>query len=110
MSTSGRIHGDLLRLIFFLSNKQAEDYFAALGYQPHRREFCHRRDVFFHQNRGTIGMAGAQANGYQWTVNSTTWNHLQTMWQAPPLDLLRLIYEETHHQNIFEASGYRSPT
>jgi hypothetical protein len=49
-------------------------------------------------------------NGYQWTVNSTTWKHLQTMWQAPPLDLLRLIHEETHHQNIFEASGYRSPT
>jgi hypothetical protein len=49
-------------------------------------------------------------NGYQWTVNSTTWSHLQTMWQAPPLDLLRLIYEETHHQTILEASGYRSPT
>ena len=32
------------------------------------------------------------------------------MWQAPPLDLLRLIYEETHHQTILEASGYRSPT
>jgi hypothetical protein len=31
MSTSGRIHGELLRLIFFLSNKQADDYFAALG-------------------------------------------------------------------------------
>jgi hypothetical protein len=46
----------------------------------------------------------------QWTVNSTTWNHLQTMWQAQPLDLLRLIYEETHHQNVLEASGYRSPT
>ncbi len=32
------------------------------------------------------------------------------MWQALPLDLLRLIYEETHHQTILEASGYRSPT
>jgi hypothetical protein len=45
MSTSGRIHGELLRLIFFLSNKQAEDYFEALGYQPHSQEFCHRRGV-----------------------------------------------------------------
>jgi hypothetical protein len=57
MSTSGRIHGKPLRLIFFLSNKQAEDYFAAFGYQPHRQEFCHRRGVFFQQNQGTIGMA-----------------------------------------------------
>jgi hypothetical protein len=32
MSTSGRIHGEFLRLICFLSNKQADDYFAPLGY------------------------------------------------------------------------------
>jgi hypothetical protein len=56
------------------------------------------------------GVTTCMENGYQWTVNSTTWNHLQTMWQALPLDLLRLIYEETHHQTILEASGYRSPT
>ena len=37
-----------------------EDY-SALGFQPHRQEFCHRRGVFFQQNRGTIGMACAQA-------------------------------------------------
>jgi hypothetical protein len=58
MSTSGRIHGERLRLIFFLSNKQADDYFAALGYQPHKQEFCHRRGVFFQQNRGTIPGCG----------------------------------------------------
>jgi hypothetical protein len=56
------------------------------------------------------GLTTCMENGYQWTVNSTTWCHLQTMWQAPPLDLLRLIYEETHHQTILEARGYRSPT
>jgi hypothetical protein len=53
------------------------------------------------------GLTACMENGYQWTVNSTMWNHLQTMWQAPPLDLLRLVHEETHHQNILEASGYR---
>jgi len=56
------------------------------------------------------GLTTCMENGYQWTVNSTTWNHLQTKWQAPPLDLLRLIHEETYHQNILEAIGYRSPT
>jgi hypothetical protein len=56
------------------------------------------------------GLTTCMENGYQWTVNSTTWNHLQTMWQAQSLDLLRLIHEETHHQNILEASGYRFPT
>ena len=61
MSTSGRIHGGLLRFISFPSNKQTDDYVAALGYQPHKQEFCHRRGVFFQQNRGTIGLACAQA-------------------------------------------------
>ena len=53
MSTSGRIHGEFLRLLFFLSNKQADDYFAALGYEAHKEEFCHRRGVFFYRNRCT---------------------------------------------------------
>jgi len=46
---------------FFLSDKQADDYFAALGCETHKEEFCHRRGVFFHRNRCTIGMACAQA-------------------------------------------------
>ena len=39
MSTSGRIHGELLCLIFFLSNKQADDYFAALVIRRTKRSF-----------------------------------------------------------------------
>ncbi len=61
MSTSGLILGELLRLLFFLSNKQADDYFAALGHEAHKEEFCDRRGVFFHRNRCTIGMACAHA-------------------------------------------------
>jgi hypothetical protein len=61
MSTSGSIHGEVVCVIFFLSNKQADDYFAALGYQPHTQEFCHRRGVFCQETRCTIGMACVQA-------------------------------------------------
>jgi hypothetical protein len=32
MTTSGRIHVEFLRLLYFMSNKQAVDYFEALGY------------------------------------------------------------------------------
>jgi hypothetical protein len=53
MTTSGRIHGEFLRLFFFLSNKQADDYFAALGYEAQKEEFCHRRGVFFYRNLRT---------------------------------------------------------
>jgi hypothetical protein len=61
MSTLGRIHGEFLRLLFFLSNQQADDYFAALGYEVHTEKFCHRHGVFFHRNWCTIGMACSQA-------------------------------------------------
>ena len=61
MTTSGRIHGEFLRLLYFISNKQAVDYFEALGYDAHKAKFCHRRGVFFHNHRCTLGMACAQA-------------------------------------------------
>ena len=46
MTTSGRIHGEFLRLLYFISNKQALDYFESLGYDAHKEEFCHCRGVF----------------------------------------------------------------
>ena len=45
MSTSGRIHSAFLRLLYFIADKQASDYFADLDYEPHKEEFCHRRAV-----------------------------------------------------------------
>ena len=81
LSTSGRLHSDFMRLLYFLAecvggllqtdpqeraktataDKQASDYFTALGYEPHKEEFCHRRGVYFHQHRCTIGLECAQA-------------------------------------------------
>jgi len=49
------------RLLYFLADRQASDYFTALGYEPHKEEFCHRRGVYFHQHRCAIGLACAQA-------------------------------------------------
>jgi hypothetical protein len=86
MSTSGRIHAELLRLIFFLSNKQADDCFAVLGYQPHKQEFCHRRGVFFQQNRGTIGMACAQAVALR-GAPTTARRHVAAPRDLPPLHM-----------------------
>ena len=61
LSTSGRIHSEFLRLLYFLADRQASDYFTALGYEPHKEEYCHRRGVYFHQHCCTIGLACAQA-------------------------------------------------
>jgi len=85
MSTSGRIHGEFLRLLFFLSKKQADDYFAALGYEAHKEEFCHRRGVFFHRNRCTIGMA-CSGCGVAWRP-TTARRHVPAPRRLPPSHL-----------------------
>jgi hypothetical protein len=97
----GRIHGELLRLIFFLSNKQADDYFAALGFQPHKQEFCHRRGVFFQQTRGTIGLACAQAVALR-GAPTTARRHV-----AAPRDLpaLHMAYDD-HDRNVSHIHGF----
>ena len=48
LSTSGRIHSEFLRLLYFLADRQASDYFTALGYEPHKEDFCHRRILGTH--------------------------------------------------------------
>jgi hypothetical protein len=101
MSTSGRIHGELLRLIFFLSNKQADDYFAALGYQPHKQEFCHRRGVFFQQNRGTIGLARAQAVALC-GAPTTERRNVPAPRDLPPL---HISYDD-HDRNVSHIHGF----
>ncbi len=92
---------ELLRLIFFVSNKQAEDYFEALGYQPHSQEFCHRRGVFFQQNRGTIGMACAQAVALR-GAPTTTRRHVAAPRRPPPLNM---AYDD-HDRNVSHIHGF----
>jgi len=101
MSTSGRIHGELLRLIFFLSNKQAYDYFAALGYQPHEQEFCHRRGVFFQKNRGTIGMACAQAMALR-GIPTTARRHVVSPRDLQPIHMAN----DDHDRNVSHLHGF----
>ena len=63
MTTSGRISGDFLRLLYILSHRQAEKFFAHLGIlDPSPEAFKHRRGTaYFYYNRSAIGLACAQA-------------------------------------------------
>jgi hypothetical protein len=95
------IHGELLGLIFFLSNKQVDDYFAVLGYQPHKHEFCHRRGVFFQQTRGTTGMACAQAVALRGAPTAAR-RHVAAPRDPPPL---HMAYHE-HDRNVRHINGF----
>jgi hypothetical protein len=58
MTTSGRISGDFLRLIYILSDRQAGNYFARMGLlDPSTKAFKQRRVTYFYYNRAAIGFA-----------------------------------------------------
>ena len=61
-STSGRLHGEFVRFLYFLAHKRAMDFFAAIGQaHPSHNELCQQRGAFFYQHRSRVGVACAQA-------------------------------------------------
>ena len=55
-TTSGRISGDFLRLLYILSDRQADSYFARMGLlDPSTKAFKQRRGSYFYYNRAAIG-------------------------------------------------------
>jgi hypothetical protein len=103
MSTSGRIHGELLRLIFFIPNRQMTILWplrTSLN-TPHSQEFRHRRGVFFQQNRGTIGMACAQAVALRGAL-TTARRHVAAPRRPPPL---HMAYDD-HDRNVSHIHGF----
>jgi hypothetical protein len=47
MSTSGRLHGEFVCLLYILAHQRAVRFFEALGYEPCYEELCQRRGSFF---------------------------------------------------------------
>ena len=63
VSTSGRIHGELLRLLFNLADKKTSNSLAALGeaIDVESEVYCRRRSGDFWRMRAALGLACAQA-------------------------------------------------
>ena len=61
MSTSGRIHGEFLRLLHILSHRQTVKFFDTFGEKPPDKAFTFRRAAYFFHSRATLGLARAQA-------------------------------------------------
>ena len=80
-----------MRLLFFLANKRADDYFQDLGY-PHKQEFCHRCSAFFQQHQCTIGMACAQGVALR-GAPTTERRHVAAPVNLPPLNMAYNEYD-----------------
>jgi hypothetical protein len=55
MTTSGRISGDFICLLYILSDRKADNYFARMGLlDPSIKAFKQRRGSYFYYNRAAI--------------------------------------------------------
>ena len=63
VSTSGRIHGDLLRLLYLLADNKTKRHFRDLdeAIDVDSEAYCWRRSGFFWRMRASLGLACAQA-------------------------------------------------
>ena len=63
VSTSGRIHGDLLRLLYLLADNKTKRHFRDLNQalDDDSEAYCWRRSGFFWRMRASLGLACAQA-------------------------------------------------
>ena len=80
MCTSGRIHGEFLRLLHILSHRQAVNFFELFGEEPTDNAFTFRRAANFFHNGATIGLAYAQAT----TMRTHVAPHTIRRLRAPP--------------------------
>ena len=95
MSTSGSIHGELLRLIFILCNKQVDDYFAASVIRRTKRSFV------------TVASSSYTVNGAP-----SGW-HVLRLWRyvvLPPPRVatslaLHMAYDD-HDRNVSHIHGF----
>ena len=72
ISTSGRLHGEFVRLLYLLAHGRALTFFTSLGYEPCYEDLCQRRGSSLFQHRALIGLcwhsSGLASHGWQRAV------------------------------------------
>ena len=71
VSTSGRIHGDLLRLLYLLADNKTKRHFRDRheAIDDDSEAYCWRRSGFYWRMQASLGLACAQATGMFITVS-----------------------------------------
>ena len=71
-STSARMHGEFLRLLFLQAHRETEDYFAFMGTpaQPDQDQFRFRRAAFYSSLKSKVGLIAAKAAALRINMNT----------------------------------------
>ena len=72
-STSTRMHGEFLRLLFLQAHRETTAHFTAIGMpaQQHSDSFRHRRAAFYNGLKSKVGLAAAKAAALRVNLNIT---------------------------------------
>ena len=72
-STSTRMHGEFLRLLFLQAHRETTAHFTALGMpaQQHCDSFRYRRAAFYNGLKSKVGLAAAKAAALRVNLNTT---------------------------------------
>jgi hypothetical protein len=72
MSTSNRMHGEFLRLLFLQAHRETEAHFTAAGMQSQRNQtesFRFKRAAFYQDLKSKVGLAAAKAAALRINLN-----------------------------------------
>jgi hypothetical protein len=72
MSTSTRMHGDFLRLLFLQAHRETEVHFTAAGISSQRNQsdsFRFKRTAFYQSLKSKVGLAAAKAAALRINLN-----------------------------------------
>ena len=73
VSTSTRMHGEFLRLLFLQAQRETEAHFTAVGMSSQRNHsdsFRFRRAAFYQSLKSKVGLAAAKAAALRINLNS----------------------------------------
>ena len=72
-STSTRMHGEFLRLLFLQAHRETTAHFTAVGMpaQQHSDSFRHRRAAFYNGLKSKVGLAAAKTAALRINLNIT---------------------------------------
>jgi hypothetical protein len=72
VSTSTRMHGEVLRLLFLQAHRETEAHFNAPGMSSQRNQsdsFCFKRAAFYQSMKSKVGLAAAKAAALRINLN-----------------------------------------
>jgi hypothetical protein len=112
MSTSNRMHGEFLRLLFLQAHRETEAHFTAAGMPSQRNQsesFRFKRAAFYQGLKSKVGLAAAKAAALRINLNVQGCSIVAAPMHAPSRTSLLLPFLLSHNPRSLVRDGQPSP-